>query len=110
MEAAKKKAEEDKKKSPHYHPYKHPKDFKLDIHGNHGFKKLKGKATKDDAKSAATALEDDLEFKQRDPTLIGPPSFVTLTRGPSSLHKSLREEDSFGVHDLSPKLLEETSP
>jgi hypothetical protein len=100
---AQKKAEEERKKNPHYHAYKHPKDFKQELHGTHGFKKLKGKISKDDAKSAATALEEDLEVKERDPTLMGPPSYVTLTRGPSSFHRSVRDEDSFGVHDLSPK-------
>ena len=97
-----KKVIEDRKKSPHYHPYKHPQNFKLHLHGNHGFKKLKGKTIKDDAKSAATALEEDIEFKKRGLDHVGPSSYMTLSRGPSSFHRSEREEDSFGVHDLSP--------
>jgi len=97
-----KKAIEDRKKSPHYHAYKHPQNLKLHLHGNHGFKKLKGKTIKDDAKSAATALEDDIEFKKRGLDQVGPSSYMTLSRGPSSFHRSVREEDSFGVHDLSP--------
>ena len=94
--------QDERKKSPHYHPYRHPKDFKLDLHGHHGFKKLKGKNI-DETKSAATALENDIELKQNKETeLIAHPSYLTLTRGPSSFQKTLREEDSFAVKDLSP--------
>ena len=102
-EEVKMKALEERKKSPHYHAYKHPQNFKLHLHGSHGFKILKGKKVKEDAQSAATALEDDIEFKKRGQDQVGPSSYLTLSRGPSSFHRSVREEDSFGVHDLSPK-------
>jgi hypothetical protein len=63
---------------------------------------LKGKNKNDDIKSAATALQAEFELNNKDNGILSPPSYVTLTRVPTSLHKSVKEEDSFGKLEIGP--------
>ena len=53
---------------------------------------------RDEAESAATALEDDIEEKQK--KLLGDagPSYVSIARGASSFHRSFKEEDSYRIN------------
>ena len=65
-----KKAIEDRKKSPHYHAYKHPQNLKLHLHGNHGFKKLKGKTIKDDANKKSSKKKKNKEYDKSNEYLM----------------------------------------
>ena len=52
---------------------------------------------RDEAESAATALEDDIEQKKKQLGDAGP-SYVSIARGASSFHRSFKEEDSYRIN------------